>query len=161
MLEYDFAELARQLAEKFECRIELPESWADYFAEAGLVSGGPGDRRHFARVRFRSPAVLEYTRPLPAMPRQRQQFLVYLKDISRSGVGFIHHEQLYPKEQMRLTIPPGEIADKYGRKDGLIEIARCTRVQDRCFVVGAAFVDGDQASPSTASAANLAAQAAP
>jgi len=139
--DYDFEELARKLAEKFDCKIKLPESWADYFNETGMLTGGPGDRRQFPRLRFRAPAVLEYAQTIPIVPRKPAQYLVYLKDLSRSGVAFMHHEQLYPREQMRLMMPPGKVVTIRGRKDGIVEIARCTRIQDFCFMVGAHFVE--------------------
>ncbi|NQU21718.1 MAG: hypothetical protein HQ567_10575 [Candidatus Nealsonbacteria bacterium] len=142
MLDNDFEELARNLAKKFDCKIKLPESWADYFQVTGTLTGGPGDRRQFTRVQFRAPAVLEYSQTIPILPRARGQYLVYLKDYSRAGIALIHHEQLYPREQMRLMIPPNKDVAINGCRDGLIEVARCTRIQDCCFQIGASFIEG-------------------
>ena len=147
MLDNDFEELARNLAEKFDCKIKLPESWTGYFNETGPLTCGPGDRRQFSRIKFRSPAVLEYLQTFPIMPRERRHYLVYLKDYSRSGVAFIHHEQLYPSERMRLMIPPDKVVAMHGQKDGIIEVVRCIRIQDCCFEIGASFVEEKRNAP--------------
>ncbi len=57
---------------------------------------------------------------------------VILCDISRSGVRFLHSEQILPTEQMLLVMP--DFKRRY------VEIVRCRRLGDRYFEIGARFV---------------------
>jgi hypothetical protein len=56
-----------------------------------------------------------------------------MMDLSRSGLRFLHGEQLFPLERMRVVLPDG--------KRRLIEVKWCRRVQDRCYEVGCTFTE--------------------
>ncbi len=57
---------------------------------------------------------------------------VYTKDVSRTGAGFLHGEQLFPKEQLTLLLPDGRCRP--------IEVIRSRRVADHCYEIGAIFI---------------------
>lgn len=57
---------------------------------------------------------------------------IYLQDLSRGGIGFLHFEQLYRGERTQVLFVNG--------RSMLIEIARCRRIRENCFSVGASFV---------------------
>ncbi len=76
---------------------------------------------------------LEHRQTLPSLPRARAWFAVYVVDLARSGLGLLHGEPLYPKERLRVVLPDGSLKQ--------IEIVRCQRLDERCFSIGARFVD--------------------
>ena len=52
-----------------------------------------------------------------------------MTNVSRDGIGLLHSEPLYPRENMRLLLLNGQLAT--------IEIVNCRRLGPRCFEVGA------------------------
>jgi hypothetical protein len=53
-------------------------------------------------------------------------------DISRSGIAFLHSEQLFPGERVSLWLP-------IGKRSYVVE--RCVEHNDSCFEIGAAVAD--------------------
>jgi hypothetical protein len=125
-----------------QCDINLPSNWDDFFEQSGLLHASSDDQRRFRRRNMRALAALEYRQTAPALRRGPGWFRVYLKDVSVGGLSFIHSEQLFPLERMRMLLPDDELAKILPeRVESIVEITRCVRIQDRCFVVGACFVD--------------------
>ena len=116
-------------------RIELPlaERLTYFRAETGTGPIFPDERRGFARRQFRSRAVLDLQQTLPAIQRERAFHCIYTHDISRTGLCFLHADELYPGEKCRLWLPHQPI-------DAIV--VRCRRRADRCYVIGARFEDG-------------------
>jgi hypothetical protein len=67
---------------------------------------------------------------LPAIERGQQVHCVLTKDISRGGLSFLHTEQLFPEERIKLWLP-------IGKHDALI--VRCQRGNENCYEIGAVF----------------------
>jgi hypothetical protein len=76
---------------------------------------------------------VELRQTLPGLPRAHAWFAVYLTDIGRGGLGFLHGEPLYPKERLRILLFDGRLVR--------IEIVRCQRIDEGCFSVGSQFVE--------------------
>ncbi len=127
------------------CLVRLPPSWTDFFEKTGLVQAALAERRQFPRINLRSRAVLQYRQTFPSLPRPAFTYTVYTKDISRSGVSFLHGEQLYPSEQMILILPDG--------KPRRIQVVRCRRIGPSCFEIGACFAGPSPAASEEASGA--------
>ena len=128
------AERLDRVAGGLACGIRLPTSWDDYFGQKGLLPVIAQDRRRFARFHYRRRAILECVRSLPALPRAEFCCCVYAKDISRNGIAFLHCQELFPAEEMRLRLP-----DRVYR----IRIVRCLKRIESCFEIGALFEQGD------------------
>jgi PilZ domain-containing protein len=125
-----------------QCEIELPESWSDFFDISGMAASSEFDNRRAARWKNRVLAGLLYRTTFSVLPRSEGWHPIYIKDLSHSGAAFIHSEQLYPLERMRILM----IDDRSSRllqNDCLrtAEVVWCRRVQDKCFEVGARFID--------------------
>jgi hypothetical protein len=120
---------AAELIVELPCEIELPENWADYFARTGPVATVPEDGRRFPRFYLRTAAALRYRTTLPHLPRAEVAYRVYLKDISRSSVAFLHSEQLFPRECHEMLLADGT--------RWFITIVRCQKRHDRCYEVAA------------------------
>lgn len=116
--------------------VQLPAACEADFDRGGLAPSLRGCRRRFPRLRCRNKnniAALQYRQTLPGLPRESGWFAVYLTDIGRGGMGFLHGEPLYPKEQFPVVFSDG--------KPRLVEIARCERVDKCCYSIGARFVE--------------------
>jgi hypothetical protein len=111
--------------------LQLPLSPDEFFVVSGPRRRGD-DNRRFGRQRLRGVAALQHGTSLPALSRPVQWHKVILCDISRSGVRFLHSEQILPTEQMLLVMP--DFKRRY------VEIVRCHRLGDRYFEIGARFV---------------------
>ncbi|HZZ72631.1 MAG TPA: hypothetical protein VFE24_10275 [Pirellulales bacterium] len=114
----------------------MPESWKADFEQKGVAPTLPTCKRRYPRMRCRSRNALvplELRQSLPAFPRVPGWCAVYLTDVGRGGIGMLHGEQLYPKEQFRIVLSEGTL--------GLIEIVRCERIDAHCFNIGARFLD--------------------
>lgn len=127
---------------ELQCKIELPESWSDFFEVSGMTGSSPFDRRRAARWNNRVVAGLLYRTTFSVLPRGEGWHSIYIKDLSHSGAAFIHCEQLYPLERMRILM----IDDRSSRllQNNCLrtaEVVWCRRVQDKCFEVGSRFID--------------------
>jgi hypothetical protein len=125
---------AKQLIDGLPCTIKLPVKWNDYFDRSGPLPPCFDDLRRFPRFYLRSPAALQNCGAMPALQRAPGPCRIYIKDISRSSVAFIHSEQLYPRENLRVMFIDGKVRSA--------EVLRCRRHQDSCFEVVVKFVDG-------------------
>ena len=131
-----------QLIEGLPCEIELPASLAGHLKEATSHTYVPEDKRRFVRQGFLSLAGLEYRQTAPVLLRRRAWHKVYTINISCSGLAFVHSEQLFPLERMGMWIPSEKLPSCFGSRTELdVEVARCRRINDRCFEIGAHFVD--------------------
>ena len=113
------------------CRLLIPEAARRILEKKGAMPSLDGDGRRFTRHRTQGWAVLEYQPTFSALERPRESHAILLVDISRTGVGFLHSEQLYPLEQSCLTLHNG--------KSCTIKIMHCRRLGQCCFFVGAEF----------------------
>jgi len=109
--------------ETASAKVLLPESLRDQFlAPRGLTPVAPDNKRSFHRYYMRGKSVLK---------RGETVLGGYTVDISRQGVGFLSPVPLLPKERITLQVPTAELC---------LEVARCRRAGDACFVCGAKFV---------------------
>jgi hypothetical protein len=117
----------------------LPAEWDTFYEKRGPLPAIQADERHSPRFYLRSPAKLEFHHTLPARPRPDKPEKVLIKDISRIGLALLHSEPLYPLEQLRVTLIDGA--------QHVVEVARCRRVKQNCFIVAGRFVDTATESP--------------
>lgn len=122
----------RDAVRDLPCGVQLSRVLVEELNRTGASSTTENDRRRFVRFYCRVRGVLYYRQTLPAVEREERPFLVLVKNISRSGVGLLHEQQLFPHERFTLWME--------GAQPREIEVARCRRLQPRCFEVGARFV---------------------
>jgi hypothetical protein len=115
---------AQQLIAALPCNVELPAEWSDFFERQGPMPTIVDDARQFPRFYYRAFAALASTGSLPALERTSTVSRVYLKDISRTSVCFIHSEQFFPCERPMIILTDGS------RRD--VSVVRCRRLQERC-----------------------------
>ena len=144
MLDFNDESERLQLADavtKLECEIKLPEALRDFFKSSGLMQSSVSDNRRAARWQNRVRAGLLYRTTFPVLPRSEGWHPIFIKDVSRSGAAFIHSEQLYPLERIRILMIDDR-SSRLLRNECLrtIEVVRCKRVENNCFEIGSCFV---------------------
>lgn len=116
------------------CEVELPPEWRHPSDDKVLFTYRPEDHRRFSRRGLLAIAALQYRQTLPVLRRPNRWHRIYTVNLSQSGLAFLHSEQLFPRERMHILFPGGS--------DHIVEVARCRRINDRCFEIGARFVAG-------------------
>ncbi len=121
------------------CEIILPFSMDSFFKQEERLTCD--DRRKMPRLVFHAEAALEHPRE-SLMNRKPGWIKVYIRDLSRGGIGFIHSEQLFPMEKFKLLFPmPKSVALGTFKQPVQIEIVRCKRHSDKCYEIGAMMLD--------------------
>jgi hypothetical protein len=110
------------------CRVVLPPAWNDFFHRRGPQLWPDDNRRRYVRSHLPMKAVMELLGNLPAVPRRPEEHVVYMKDISRGGAGFLHAAAVYPGERARLWLPTGTVE---------CTVVRCRRHHESCYEIGA------------------------
>ena len=110
------------LLEELPCGVRLPEHWRGFELEEGIEPTLYSDRRRFARFRARGKAMLLY---------RGRRAVVYTKDASREGISFLHDEQLFPKERVRLVMP--------NQTHLRLVVSRCLYHGERCYEHGSRY----------------------
>ena len=117
----------QQLILNLPCRVHLPEDPETYFAQRGPLTSHYEEQRRYPRFHCRTEAALVCKQTLPACPRQERTCRIYVKDISRSSIAFLHFEQLFPTERAEVILFDGGVRT--------IQITRCRKLQDDCYEV--------------------------
>ena len=128
MLDADRFKRLKAMLDALPCRVVIPAEWKDYFARRGPLASLGDEYRRFVRQHFPSKALLELSTSISAIPRANTKHVVLMKDISRQGVSFLHDAQLFPGEQVELTLATSRIS---------YTVVRCLRHNHRCYEVGA------------------------
>ena len=120
------------------CNVELPEKLKETFEQRGPTPTKPNDQRRYVRVRCRSlghRAGVQRLSTYAALETDEGWEAGYLADFSKDGVQFIHSQQIYPGENLRIFLLTGNILS--------IEAVRCRRLGKNCFSVGAKIIKAD------------------
>ena len=113
-------------------KVVLPFSEEEFFAKHGPLPGMSDDLRRFQRRYLRGKAPFQLMSSLPAFHRDSPACLIYTRDVSIGGLGFMMHEQLYPTERALVRLP------SLGER--LIAITSCRYVGPNCYETGATFL---------------------
>jgi len=124
-LDFD-AEFAKA---RFEVRV--PRSKLETLSRTGPTPTWLQEVRRHVRVRTLCKAILCYQQTYPTIERTEEMRGVLVTDISRSGIGMLCDEQLFPCEKMKLWIK--------GKTPLPIAIVRCRKIISQCFDTGAIF----------------------
>jgi hypothetical protein len=129
---YDPQRLSDELA-RLPCQVNLPVPVEEFLEKVGRTPRDWDEQRRFSRFYNRGFALLAYEQTFPTLPRPAARFAVYTRDVSREGMGLLHSEQLFPRERMAIVMHDGV--------PRAFEVVWCRRVQERCYEIGARFVD--------------------
>ena len=107
--------------------VQLPKHMASFFEEAGYLETVYCELRGQARLRVRCESILESDFVPPFLGIQQRRSVVLIKDLSRSGLGLLSHEQLWPGERFWVSL--------HGRRLH-VRVVRCRKLANACFEVG-------------------------
>ena len=79
---------------------------------------------------------MQHQKQLPQLKRETNWQSVYVTNVSRDCLGFLHCEALYPGEQVGLFLLSGKKVN--------VDIVSCRRLHARCFEIGAQIAVTDQ-----------------
>ena len=108
-------------------RIQLPAGYEDFFEQSGPTTAIANDRRNSVRTRVRTRGIWIPRKWLPAFPRRATPQLIYTKDFSKTGFGFVADQQVFPGEQARIILATFWME---------VAIRRCRRLGPDCYEVG-------------------------
>jgi PilZ domain len=114
-----------------EEKIVLPASMDSFFSESGYCESTFYESRKNSRLRIRCKATMTFEQSLPCVPRLERETIVYVKDISRRGIGIMAHTQLFPEEKVLICFQQREV---------LAKIVRCQRKGELCWECGALII---------------------
>ena len=117
----------QQLIQSLPCRVELPEDATLFFSRRGPLVSQYDEKRQYPRFYCRTEAALVCKQSLPACTRQSRTHRIYVKDISRRSIAFLHFEQLFPCEKVDVILTDGGLRP--------ITVIRCRRIQKDCYEV--------------------------
>jgi hypothetical protein len=118
---------AAEIPEQLPLLVQLPPEMSNFFIESGYLEAVYGELRGQSRLRVRCPAILRSDFVPPFMKRAKRLAKVLIKDMSRSGLGILSHEQLWPGETFWI-----ELCDRNLH----IRVVRCRKIADSCYEVG-------------------------
>ena len=119
----DATELANDPWTGILLKAALPSSPEVFFDRSGPMAVKPDSRRAYHRFFLRAQAVLR---------GREEDYGVYVKDISRVGLGFLSPRQLLPRQRVRLDLSEGKTFE--------LQITRCRRIREQCYECGGLFV---------------------
>ena len=112
-------------------QVVLPESLQHFFAERGYLATTSQEERTHARLNVRSIAHIHFPdRPaaLHVTPLNETRGSILVKDLSKTGVAFLYHQQVFPGESFEVFLN-GRIL--------YVTAVRCRRLGYRCYETGA------------------------
>lgn len=119
----DDHQLKDELWNSTSANVEIPDSiTSSFFAAQGATPIFHDNGRSYHRYFMRAKAVLI---------REESLFGVYVKDVSRQGIGFLSPVFLLPKQHVKIRLPAAELD---------LAVARCRRINAACYECGAKFV---------------------
>ncbi len=107
--------------------VQLPAEMSRFFQEAGYLETVFCELRGQARLRVRCQSELESDFVPPFLGIKKRRAKVLIKDLSRSGLGLLSHEQLWPGETFWVEL--------HGRRLH-VRVVRCRKLAHACFEVG-------------------------
>ena len=119
---------AVSLEPKLKLLVQLPAKLSDFMNEQGYAPTCQFEHRTAARLRVRCEAALSITSSPAFLQRTDFQLIVLIKDLSRSGIGILCHQQLFPVETFSVHLLDREV---------YASVVRCRKLGIRCYEVGA------------------------
>ena len=123
MLGVSDAKTIEEIWDIIESKAVLPSEAAEFFTKSGPKR--EFDVRNYER---------HYLRCRGVVRDKGQNHAVYLKDCSRSGMGFISPIQLFPRDRVELWT---EMNRSYE-----LEVTRCRRIKPNCYECGSIYILG-------------------
>lgn len=115
-----------------ELLVQLPDELRAFYKESGYLPTTAQEYRSNARLRVRSDGDIRFTETPLALAknpdfRQDREGKALIKDLSKTGIGVLYHEQIFPEEQFQIFFQ--------GRVIHVVTV-RCRRLSEACYEIG-------------------------
>jgi hypothetical protein len=128
MLEIDSSGSFVEISESMEDLIRLTPSLVEILQqERGVIDAKANETRKFARHRCSSYGIMELIGESNKNLNRQQTSKVVIRDLSRNGFGVFSHEQWYPTQVIRLSLPTGQ---------SICDVARARYHGPACYEIG-------------------------
>lgn len=113
---------------KLPFKVQVPRSKLDELKKSGPCLPCMSDQRQHVRFRHLQKGILGYRQTFATIDRLHELHQVLITNISKTGIGVYHSEQLFPHEKLFL----------WTEEQGILQVnvARCRRVNQCCFEIG-------------------------
>lgn len=118
------------ILKQLDCEIVFPDDFQSD-AKGTEIFDPRDDRRRFPRHRCHVDAVLKYQKTFPWLQRPDKFSRIMIRHVSRVGLGFLHGEQMFPRECARFGFLNGT--------ERVLTVTRCRRLGPKCYLVAAEF----------------------
>ena len=112
-------------------RVSVPREMVDQYEGPAPTKTTLSEQRRFVRFRHLARGVIRYEQTYPAIVRDQALHAILITNVSRCGIGLLNEEQLFPNERMTVWMS--------GRGLLRIHVARCRKINDLCYEIGASF----------------------
>jgi len=109
--------------------VQVPRTKLDELGKSGPVQTTVSDQRRHVRFRQLKRCVLRCESTFPSIQRTSQLSLGLVVNISKEGVGILHHAQLYPNERFVMRFEGSGLMR--------LTVARCRKIGPQCYEIGA------------------------
>ncbi|MCG8648791.1 MAG: hypothetical protein MI861_03100 [Pirellulales bacterium] len=137
MLDEGYTRLLASLIASLRCQIVLPPGQERYFEESGPIATYQNEMRSAVRTRVRARGILVPETQLPVIPRTIEPSVIFTKDFSKTGFGFVADRQYFPGEVVRVLL-----ATFWMR----VKIRRCGRTGPNCYENGGTLISNSEPS---------------
>jgi hypothetical protein len=126
--------MSEQLQVEVSLRVVLPKELERFYAESGYSPTSVFENRCNSRLRVRTEVPIWFE----GIPDGIRRFIsrssgttgrALLKDLSKTGLAILYHEQMFPEEQFQLQFR-NRLFD--------VTVVRCRRIAPACYEVGGA-----------------------
>ena len=109
-------------------QVQLPSHMANFFSEVGYLPTAYVEKRSNARMRVRCEAIITHLFVPPFVKRIEERARVLVKDLSRSGVSVLSHQQMWPTETFSIELHRRRLDAR---------VVRCRKLGENCYDIGA------------------------
>ena len=118
--------------EEHSLKVVLPEEMQRFFCETGYAPTTALENRCNSRLRVRTEVPIWFTSLPNGLKNQTSRpadapETALLKDISRTGVAILYHEQIFPDEGLIM---------QFNNRQFDVTVVRCRRIARACYEIG-------------------------
>lgn len=111
--------------------VQLPAQMSNFFSEVGYMPTALVEKRSAPRMRVRCESIITSLFTPVFVHRANGSTRVLVKDLSRTGLSILAHEQMWPTEMF--------LIDLHKRKLNA-RVVRCRKLGDYCYEIGSVLV---------------------
>jgi hypothetical protein len=128
MFSVELGQSLDQMLEILPMKVQMPEALQMALeVERGVVDSTPYEARRTARFRCRGAAVVLLVESPIDFPDQDREAVAIVRDVSRTGLGLIAHQQYFPEQRLMIILENTVIEGK---------VARARKLGPSCFEIG-------------------------